>query len=481
MNHPHKHILSTSDPRTKTPDLAAVDKAIDNLETDLALLKLKRSHLLAERALIGRIPPEILSDIFEHGVYDDVRLLPTLSLVSRHWRNISLATPSLWTYIMLDEDWGYGRPAHFMRKIRMHIERSQACKLFVELDAHFIESLTDLRHIMSLLQPHLHRCFWFYISVPDWEWMAAAREYVQNLGPALETLEICIDLTDDDQFRPFTLLHQPCPHLYSIVLEHAPLLCVDVDLPSLKRLHIIPDQRYRTQPIGVSFKELLAKLTVIPTLRELRVQSSVFLLDGTEDVLAGSPVPTTLSSLTTLSFNLVESTNISLFLESTYLPALSRLCVQMESTPRENMHWLLRISHATPTRFPALRYLDLRACSIDGPGLASFVRALQQLPQLTGLALSSPPSGSLGQKIFDLLATGPATRGAWLLPRLQGLCVQFCRDLTGHELLRVVRARNTVSDPEVEDIKYLRIEWCYSLDPDALEQLMALVETVRTM
>jgi hypothetical protein len=137
------------------------------------------------------------------------------------------------------------------------------------------------------------------------------------------------------------------------------------------------------------------------------------------------------------------------------------------------------------TRFPVLSQLDLRSCNIDGVGLVPFVRALHQLSHLTALGLSSPPSGVLGPRLFEVLATAPdasdgGIAGQWLLPRLQALCVQNCRDISGHELLQVAWARNA-GGAAVSPIRYIKVAQCYGLDPDTHEQLCRAVTTVRVV
>jgi hypothetical protein len=179
----------------------------------------------------------------------------------------------------------------------------------------------------------------------------------------------------------------------------------------------------------------------------------------------------------------------------------------MEANNEETTHWLSRLSAPLPSspyefRFPNLRHLDLRACNVDGPALFPFIRALHSLPHLTALALSSPPSGTLGAKLFDLLSSpspSPVTSamvpttptdstfpspsslatGIWVLPNLCGFCVQNCRDISGHELLRLVRAR--LNHPgEVKAIRYLRISQCYSVDAEVVDMLKSLVDVVVT-
>lgn len=461
-----------------------IDKSVAELEAELSRLKLRKSQILASQALITRVPSEILSRIFELGVHESTLLLPVLSLVSKHWRAVALATPTIWSYIALDHDWGYGRTQSFIRKMKVHFERSQATKLHLIIDSRFVEGLLDLKDIFVELEPHLSRCFSLRLSVIDWDWMTVIRDEMAKVGPVLEELYLRLEPTDTEDQVPFSILAQQCPRLEHVVLEHAPLKCIQADMPRLRRLYLMRDTRYHsTNRLGLSFRELIEKITETPTVEELRIQSTVFFLDGSESVFHDLLKPTAVPKLTSLSFKLLDSTNVSLFLEQTDLPALVRLSVQMEHSSDEGMNWLARLgpSVLSQQRFPSLQHLDLRACNIDGPALVPFVRVLHSLPQLTALALSSPPCGSLGTKIFELLAGGPGATGEWLVPKLQALCVQNCRDVSGHELLRVVLARAGSSVREVEDIRYLKIAQCYSMDQEVLDQLIQLVETVRIL
>jgi len=318
----------------------------------------------------------------------------------------------------------------------------------------------------------------------------------QRLGPALEDLYLRFDPSESEEQTPFVLLSQPCPRLSSITLEHAPLVCIRTELPSLRCLYLIREQRYASSTrIGLSFKEFLDLLNSTPTLEELRIQSALFLLESSDFVFRSLTVPTVFPNLKLLSFHYVDSNNLAVFLESGHFPALRRLSVQMDASNDENTQWLVRMSMDSATRFPVLRQLDLRSCNIDGVGLVPFVRALHQLPHLTALGLSSPPSGVLGPRLFEVLAMSPdggvvstaggdvggsgsGAGGQWLLPRLQALCVQNCRDISGHELLQVARARNA-GGPAVSPIRYIKVSQCYGLDPDTHEQLCRAVATVR--
>lgn len=462
------------------------------------------------------MPPELLSRIFELGVHERLSLLPTLSLVCRLWRNITLTTPSLWSHIRLD----HGHTTTLLRKLTAHIERSQACKLQVDIDFclddfRFLEAFPDVLMVMTQLEPHLDRCFSFRVCVPDWDWMSTVRERSYKLGPCLEELYLRIDRSDAEDQPPMTFLQAPFPRLHTIVLEHIPLTCIrpaspttPLVLPSLRKLHLIGDRdrRYRSSPrIGISFKELLHTISCTPSLVELRIQHALFHLDCTEPIFHRNPTLTTIPLLSSLSFHYIDTTNASLLLDSLSLPSLHRLSIQMDSQNEETTYWLSRLS--TPC-FPNLRHLDLCACNIDGLALFPFIRALHALPSLTTLGLSSPRSGILGWKLFDLLslpspsspspypappipttssttdlplssAPPPQSQqaGVWILPNLRALCVQHCHDISGHELLRLVRAR--CNNPGgVEVLRYLRISRCDSVDQEAVDLLKGLVDVV---
>ncbi|KAI0322884.1 hypothetical protein OF83DRAFT_1048252 [Amylostereum chailletii] len=468
------------DPRPPLPEVAEIDETMNALTAQLEALRLKKSELLASNSLIKRLPPEIMSRVFEIGVHECISFLPMLSLVSHHWRAIAVATPSLWSYIRMDSPVTH---ASFMQRMKVYLQRSQACKILVDIDCRYIEPGPDLQQIMTELDPHLDRCYEFRVSAHDWVWMEVIRSGVQSLGPALEQLYLRLDPSDSEEQPPFNVLSNPCPRLRYVTLEHTPLLCIRTELPSLRALHLIRDQRYSSSSrIGISFKELQTVLTSTPTLEDLRIQSATFLLDGTECILQPSPTITTFPQLRRLSFHYVDTNNLSLFLETARFPALTRLSVQMDTSGDESMQWLGRLSLESETRFPVLRHLDLKSFSTEGAAIVPLIRALHRLPNLTALGISSPPNGHIGGRIFDVLSASPMAEfgGTWILPKLQALCVQNCRDVSGHELYQVAWARNG-SGAGVMPIRYIKISQCFSLDPEVEQQLSRLVDTVRVL
>ncbi|KAI0720799.1 hypothetical protein C8T65DRAFT_274175 [Cerioporus squamosus] len=460
------------DPRQPPPELVQLDKDILELEERLANLKMQRAKLLDERALICRLPTELLSRIFELGVDESFDLLPTLNIVSVKWRAVALSTASLWSYIVLDAAWAWRIPA-FLRRMRVNLQRSQASKLFINLDFCQFEDPANIEVVMAEVEPHLWRCFSFNVSVLDWPRLRQVQEHALGLGPALEDLYLCIDSSESETYEPFSVLTQPCPRLEYVVLEHAPLDCIQVPMPSLRHLHLLRDHRcHSSARISYPFNELVAIVTSSP-LKCLKLRSALFTIDASEDVFKAWPSPRMLPDLKDLTFDVVDSGSITLFFEATVLPALEILSVNSG----EDVQWLMRIA-LTPAQFPSLRLLDLRNCNFSGPALVPLVRALHQLPQITGLGISSPSTGTVGTRFFDMLAAGPDTLGQWLLPRLEALGFQNCVDISGHELFRVVLARRGAAAPQVANIAHLKVSQCYSLDPEVLERLTSLVDTV---
>ncbi|KAL1946331.1 hypothetical protein VTO73DRAFT_15458 [Trametes versicolor] len=422
--------LRRVDPRQLPPDISELDKTISELEAQLSDLRLQRERLLDRRALIHRLPPELLCRIFELSE-ESVELLPSLNL------------------------------------------RSQATKLLVDIDFRYVDSFADCQTIMAEIKPALSRCYSCTLSVQDWPRMRVVQQNATELGPALEDFYLRLDSVDPDTDDPCNVLAQPCSRLAYVVLEHIPLECVNAPMPALRELSLILERSgYSSTRMEYPFKRFMSMIVASP-IRWLNMRMAAFSLDSTDDLFQADPVLIELPELRGIEFDLVEATSIILFLQSTSLPSLSYI----SANSAEDMQWLSHIA-LSPERFPSLRLLDVRNFNFNGVGLAPFVRALHHLPRLTGLGFASPASGIVGSRLFEVLSAGPDMMGGWLLPRLEALCFQSCADISGHEILRAVNARRGAAAADVSKISYLRLTHCYSVDPEALERLKALVDVV---
>ncbi|KAL7277406.1 hypothetical protein PYCCODRAFT_1369429 [Trametes coccinea BRFM310] len=462
------------DPRPLPEKVVELDKTISDLEKQVADLKLKRERLLAERALITRLPSEIMCRIFELAVNDHFDFLSHINVVCRRWRDVALACPALWTYIVLDVSWTWRIPA-FLRKLEAHIQRSQGFKLFIDINLCQFDTLS-CQPIMAALQPHLSRCYTFHLAVPDWPMMRAVREYTAELGPALEKLSLRIEYSQSEFEEPVSIFAQPCPLLKSVRLEHVPLECLNIATPNLRYFFICRDQQcHSSTRIAYPFKELMSMLTASP-MEWFDMRLAVFNLDSAEDAFAANPKPYRLPDLEHLRFDDVDSASVTLFLDTTTMPRLRGLSV----FSGDDVHWITRIA-LSPDRFSSLRILNLRNTNLTGASLSTLIRALHRLPQLTGLGLAAPSTGIVGDRFFETLSAGPETMGEWLLPRLEALCFQSCPDISGHELLRVVTARRGAAALQVANIIFLQFSQCYNVDNEALVRLEDLVPTVRVV
>jgi F-box-like len=109
------------------------------------------------------LPNELLAAIFEAGstdrpVFPQIQVVEfpiTISHVSRHWREIALHTPSLWSTIHMDENTSYPK------LLDAYLDRSGACPLDIVMDYQnrYPESRILFRETFYLhkILPHIDR------------------------------------------------------------------------------------------------------------------------------------------------------------------------------------------------------------------------------------------------------------------------------------------------------------------------------------
>ncbi|KAG1747976.1 uncharacterized protein EDB91DRAFT_52491 [Suillus paluster] len=109
---------------------------------------------------VRRLPTEVLSQIFDHCLPEDSRLLSPsmehapmlLTGICRRWREVAVGVPSLWRrlYVEVDDDgnWQDGTFCH-----DLWLKRSRGCPISLELDC-YANDLTELR---SLFQPYINQ------------------------------------------------------------------------------------------------------------------------------------------------------------------------------------------------------------------------------------------------------------------------------------------------------------------------------------
>ncbi|EDR14005.1 uncharacterized protein LACBIDRAFT_305345 [Laccaria bicolor S238N-H82] len=192
-----------------------IDQDIEKLEGAIRALKSRRNSLAA----ISRLPPEILSKIFVYcaATYE----LPQLTLdwakithVSRHWRNVAIGCPHLWTTPV------FARP----RWVEEMLKRSKMALLFI--DARFTYMAAPKYEAIQLAMNHISRtrelkldssCAWFgkklFSSVPRaapmLQTLVLSTSTMYSAEPFLDNYSIPPELFSDDssQLRCLELTH----------------------------------------------------------------------------------------------------------------------------------------------------------------------------------------------------------------------------------------------------------------------------------
>ncbi|CAA7261483.1 unnamed protein product [Cyclocybe aegerita] len=180
--------------------------------------------------------PFLLKPVQDYSPAEAPNFQVIVSQVCRHWRQIALRTPSLWTTL------------HF-RKVS-HIQRATTylsrCSLSGTSNTYLLDILIDtvaeedylpginlykneLRTIFQEIVPHVRRWHAFHLKICDDDCKAQAREYLSTCGPApsLETLQL-YHFTD----------YRTAQRLY-LATYRPPVVVFSNTLPCLKNVSLI--------------------------------------------------------------------------------------------------------------------------------------------------------------------------------------------------------------------------------------------------
>ncbi|KAK7049393.1 D-lactate ferricytochrome c oxidoreductase [Paramarasmius palmivorus] len=210
---------------------------IDKLRSTIVLLENKMGVLSRKivkyRSLLSpvhRMPPEILRNVFSFVCHETVFRLDCtrspppllLSAICGRWREIALATPSLWSCMHIDlvSDWvRSGRFSHFSYIIQLFLERSRNSPLDLTLDFRYQVPQADLIPVIATLVSHSNR--WHRLKLirmfQDWFRHAVFAPLEQQGLPILEHLQhSCLieDPTERDDYVCQLFAH--CPSLISL-------------------------------------------------------------------------------------------------------------------------------------------------------------------------------------------------------------------------------------------------------------------------
>jgi hypothetical protein len=128
---------------TLKSQLALATEARDTIHQELALY-------MASRAPINRIPPEILSLIFENCHAELPTCNNVLSLVCKSWRNIVINTPRLWSCIIIRTSWEVKELRALWNYADLCLTRSRGVPLDIVVDLQ--EVLEYSQYLSKVLQ-----------------------------------------------------------------------------------------------------------------------------------------------------------------------------------------------------------------------------------------------------------------------------------------------------------------------------------------
>lgn len=149
-------------------------------EQEIERLKGKLTQYESAKALsarpINKCPPEILSIIFKYFILDHPSHVRRLLLVCRHWHNLIVQDPQMWSRIHIaipEHEWNMKLWTKSMRPfISTCLERSRSAYLQVDLD------FTNLQNPREQIKEKLYQGFWKSSNAAEfgdddllWEWL----------------------------------------------------------------------------------------------------------------------------------------------------------------------------------------------------------------------------------------------------------------------------------------------------------------------
>jgi len=216
----------------------------------------------------------------------------TVSHVCRHWREVALETPALWSDIDL-ETGRHAAPSH--RRASTYLSRSKAYPLSVSIDViewdsddesvysmqsdyHSPITNVQLQEIMRLLLPHTGRWRKFKLVAENYLYLHTVLTRLIDAPPALllEYLEL-YHLEEELEPEPFSFPYpnQKTPYVlfdnHAPKLQHVSLYGVHIDWHKttfLKNLHYL-ELANLSQDVRPSFDEFFTILRSSPGLRTL--------------------------------------------------------------------------------------------------------------------------------------------------------------------------------------------------------------------
>lgn len=135
-------------------------REVDSVESDLAVVRTQYYQVQNRKAAISKLPDELLVSIFAltQKVSPVVPFEILASQVSSHWRELALATPTLWSNIDIGVS-SSNKMGHTLNLLSVYLTRSSTCPLNISLHSFNY----DISNHFQLIIPHSSR--WWRVSI----------------------------------------------------------------------------------------------------------------------------------------------------------------------------------------------------------------------------------------------------------------------------------------------------------------------------
>ena len=453
---------------------------------------------------IKNLPPELLSRIFEVGSAENdsegdgeknadaigssapwLSFQIVVSHVCRHWRNVAISAPSLWTRIDVTLE---ARPLY--ESVSTRLERSKGLPIDIHVNCEPHDRVCDveppddidLEFLFSLLIPHIYRWRTVKVSVSEYHHMTAFLNAVSDssIPAAPQLTSLGLYYIEKDEYEDFsmsghlTLFGDSAPLLTRLVLWG---VHVDWDQPWITSASKLTDLElaFHAEYVRPSWAPFASILRGASALEKLSLRGSgpsgnphEWFIEPTPGSPADLNAPLQLLHVTDLTLAFHSQARAIGLLHKFCLPALKHLVLEFyKGDYTEFVRELAR--PATSLSLPSAQkqrslLRNLETLKIAGlPCLTECVETLYSgLRNLTSLSLSL----SHLSEMF-LVLTGP--HNTWL-PRLVTLYVSgTCSDA----ICKVVRERKEAGVP----LNSLYVEASCDMEDGAVEWLKENLET----
>jgi hypothetical protein len=325
------------------------------------------------------LPNELLAAIFEAGSTDRpvlpqiVEFPIKISHVSRHWREIALHTPSLWSTIHMDENTSYPK------LLDAYLDRSGACPLDIVMDYQYRSPpsriLRETFYLHKIL-PHIDRWHSLWVGAASNEIACNILPHLRNLrAPLLKRLVVFGEQDDLGYDLYLNVFMGGAPHLSFISLTTLNMQSCWPPLAALTNLEL------KWTPRPTSHGDFRRIVVTALSLRKLSLWAGAVDFDITSPICIAS-----LESFEITPFSGVDDEHerdVSIPLRALEMPALKNFALPlMEVDHFSKVANLLRVQ-IPQHNFPGLQHLDLSSSTIHQADAAAFMVAFPTVVQVS--------------------------------------------------------------------------------------------------